>query len=148
MTPRRIAVAAAMSAMLAAALASHAGAQGGPPAMMPSAEGSWSVAAARGPAGVAALPAGLMRQPELDFADGRVTGNTACNQVMGSYSQNGTGLAFGNLASTRRACPPPSGEVERHLLDALGRTVSIRGDGRRLELLDRAGMLLAVLERR
>jgi heat shock protein HslJ len=49
--------------------------------------------------------------PTLEFAagdEGRASGNGGCNQFTGPYTQNGTSLHFGGLASTRRACADPA----------------------------------------
>ncbi len=50
------------------------------------------------------LPGGGV--PTLTFAAGepRASGNGGCNQFAGPFTENGTSLRFGPLASTRRAC--------------------------------------------
>lgn len=48
------------------------------------------------------------RRPELQFntAEKRVSGNTGCNQLSGSYTASGNNLQFGsNMVLTKMACP-------------------------------------------
>nr|WP_290919988.1 META domain-containing protein [Hyphomonas sp. 34-62-18] len=45
----------------------------------------------------------------LNFTeDGKVTGSTGCNNLMGSYTATGTTLTFSPLVTTRRACVAPA----------------------------------------
>lgn len=56
----------------------------------------------------------------LEFAkSGQVGGATGCNQYFGPVSLEGDGIAFGNLASTRKMCPPAEMDREQRLLQAL-----------------------------
>jgi heat shock protein HslJ len=48
----------------------------------------------------------------------------------------GNSLELGQIASTRMACPPPAGEVERAFLAALGRVTAWRSENGELVLLD------------
>jgi heat shock protein HslJ len=52
---------------------------------------------------------------------GRVTGSGSCNSYTGPYTQNGDALSFGNLASTRRACPQALMEQEQRFFDTLSK---------------------------
>lgn len=69
-------------------------------------------------------PAGIWRVIELDgapvvpsdevslaFEAGRVSGSTGCNRFSGRYAL-AQGFAFGDLATTRMACPGRRGELE------------------------------------
>ncbi len=87
------------------------------------------------------LPAG----PEATItfgADGRVSGTTGCNRFSGTYelasepgaAQGGRALSLSPLATTRMACPPPAGDRERRVLDALDRADRVAADGDRLVL--------------
>lgn len=52
-------------------------------------------------------------------ADGRVTGNASCNDLIGKFRQDGAGLSIGEVGTTRRLCPDPQMEQERRVLAAL-----------------------------
>ncbi len=69
----------------------------------------------------------------LTFADGKITGQ-ACNRFFGTYRITGEGIALGNAAATRMACPPPQMEAETALFAAL--STATRFD------IDDAGQLL------
>jgi heat shock protein HslJ len=61
----------------------------------------------------------------LDFGeDGSISGTDGCNRFMGSYTQNGTSLTFGPLASTMMACPDDISNQAKTFSDALGVTQS------------------------
>lgn len=61
----------------------------------------------------------------LDFEGNRIAGSAGCNTLMGSYTIDGTGgLEFGELATTRRLCPPETMTQETQLLEALGNVES------------------------
>ena len=57
-------------------------------------------------------------RPRLEFqkAEGKVTGTTGCNQLMGPYTTQGNNIAFGPLALTKRACP---GNLEDQFIQAM-----------------------------
>lgn len=77
--------------------------------------GSWTVESINGQA----VPADLRAVAELNFdvAQGRVSGSTSCNRVMGSYTATSSTISFGQLAATRMACVGNS--VEPQFLAAL-----------------------------
>jgi heat shock protein HslJ len=54
--------------------------------------------------------------------DGKVVGSTGCNRFNRTYSQNGSALTIGTLATTRRACLRQPRKREQQVLDALSRT--------------------------
>jgi heat shock protein HslJ len=68
--------------------------------------------------------------------DGRVQGSTGCNSFNGPYRAGGAEVAFGPLATTRRACADPSrAEVERRFLELLQNADGYRVGAGRLEVL-------------
>ena len=77
---------------------------------------------------------------------GRISGSDGCNNLVGSYTLNGTILAFDHMGSTMRLCPQGDAQA-RALASALGRTTSLRLEGNRLELM-RGNERLAVFEAR
>lgn len=84
----------------------------------------------------------------LAFGQGSITGRTACNRLMGSFTLTGEGLSFGPLASTMMACPPEVMELERRSLDALEATVGFDIDAEgRLLLLGPDGTALLTARR-
>lgn len=78
---------------------------------------------------------------ELDRASSRLAGQGGCNRLMGSYGLEGSALRFGELGSTRMACPWGM-ELEQAYLDALGGVRGWKRYGTTLELYDDAGRLL------
>lgn len=84
----------------------------------------------------------------VSSVDGRVQGFTGCNTFQGPYRAGGTDVAFGPLATTRRACPDEGrAEIERLMLEVLQSADGYRvGDGRldlmvdgRIRMLFQAG---------
>jgi len=56
----------------------------------------------------------------LAFETGaRVSGSTGCNSFGGTFSIDGSSLAFGPLATTKRGCERPLMDQERAVLDGL-----------------------------
>jgi heat shock protein HslJ len=47
-----------------------------------------------------------MKKPELQLENGRLSGNTGCNRINGTYTVSGNSIQFGpNLAMTKMGCP-------------------------------------------
>lgn len=55
---------------------------------------------------------------QLEVPGRKVTGNTGCNRMFGSFTVNGSEFHFGNLGSTKMACP---GYDETIYVNALNR---------------------------
>ncbi|VVM08568.1 hypothetical protein MAMC_02289 [Methylacidimicrobium cyclopophantes] len=94
------------------------------------------------------IEAGACRQePHLIFArkTPRVFGSGGCNRLIGSFQVDGDRLFLGQIASTRMACPS-GGEQEAVFLNALGRVARYRIRGRRLDLLNAAGTIVAAFQ--
>ncbi len=85
------------------------------------------------------------REPNLILRDGegRFSATVGCNQIAGTYSEEGDRLRFGPAAMTRMACRPPLDDWEKQLTDVLSRTDGWRIEGNTLELTDSAGSVLA-----
>jgi putative lipoprotein len=81
-------------------------------------------------------------------ADGRVSGDTGCNQYTGSVTIQGDELRFGLLATTMRACPEALMDQERKFLEATKqvRTFEIAETGL-LYLRDETGKTMLRLSR-
>ncbi|WP_162617995.1 META domain-containing protein [Salinicola halophilus] len=77
---------------------------------------------------------------------GRVTGSTGCNRLVGSYTLDGRELHFSPIASTRMACPGEAATLERDWTAALARTARVEQAGKRLRLIDADGQTLAELK--
>ena len=80
---------------------------------------------------------GQRREVRITLAnqDSRVIGFSGCNQLMGSYEQDGNNLRFKQMAGTMMACMPPLMELERKVLEVIGATTGYRIDGEQLTLL-------------
>jgi heat shock protein HslJ len=67
----------------------------------------------------------------------RVTGSTGCNELQGVVARGTGELTFGEIATTRRACPGDAGKLEQTLLTTLKGGLTYEVDSNRLKL--RAG---------
>lgn len=89
---------------------------------------------------VQGVPVAPQVQSSLQVAaDGKVSGHTGCNGYFGSVIIDGQAMSFGNLGSTRIACPEPAMSQEDRLLGALDGTRGYRLQNDTLLLLDGAG---------
>ena len=92
-----------------------------------------------------AAPGEGVRVPflQLTEADGRASGFSGCNRYSGSYTRAGESqLRFGQMASTRMACPGRM-EQEQRYLAMLSTVRAYDIDDRLLTLLDEQGNELA-----
>ena len=82
-------------------------------------------------------------------ADGKVSGSAGCNNYTGTYASNGSTLAFGPAATTRKMCAEPARimEQEQQFLKALESVATTRQEGDRLELRTADGALAVSLTR-
>jgi len=71
--------------------------------------------------------------PQLRFEAERVSGNDGCNNFFGGYTLEEDSLEFGQLGSTRMACPHIEG-FDRVFNKMLSMTTHYRISGNRLEL--------------
>lgn len=61
--------------------------------------------------------------PSLAFSeDGRVSGVSGCNRVMGSFTVEDGKFTFSKMGTTMMMCSPDSMEVEQVFLENLGKT--------------------------
>jgi heat shock protein HslJ len=86
---------------------------------------------------------GQQREPYvvLESASTRVVGYAGCNRIAGSYELRDEMLGFGQIRSTRMACPQLA--TEDALLKALKETRRWRIESDRLDLLDARDAVLA-----
>jgi len=80
----------------------------------------------------------------LQFAAGRASGSDGCNRFGGAYTQDGSALSFGQLATTQMACAPELMEQADAIATALSATRSHRISAGTLELLGADGKATAV----
>jgi heat shock protein HslJ len=95
--------------------------------------------------GVATVPAGV--QLTVNFGDdGVVSGSTGCNSYRGLYTEDGSSVTLGALASTLRAClSSDATNLEQAFLAALGASSSYEISGIQLTLRDADGNTQLVL---
>lgn len=89
-------------------------------------------------------------QSTVEFpGEGRAVGSTACNRFTGPVRiQPDGGIAFTEMATTRRACPPAVMAQEGRFLAALGRAWRYTlAPGDRLALFDADGRRVMLLSR-
>lgn len=67
--------------------------------------------------------------------DGKVSGFTGCNQLMGGYTVAAEVLRFTQLGSTRMMCPAPAMQLESAVLAHLNSVTGFRIEGEQLILL-------------
>lgn len=82
-----------------------------------------------------------MRTPdmELDVPNRRVSGNTGCNRMTGSFTVDGDEFHFGNLATTKMGCP---GYDETVYIDAIGKVNRFRLNNDQLSLYRDSTLLM------
>ncbi|MFS8153409.1 META domain-containing protein [Vreelandella titanicae] len=76
----------------------------------------------------------------------RLAGATGCNTLMGSYRVENERIEFGQIASTKIACPKPQMKTEQDFLAALKQVTAWSVNGARLVLLGDNSEPLAVFE--
>ncbi len=77
----------------------------------------------------------VIEDPGVEFGtDGRITGRTGLNRMMGSFEVVDGELRCSPLATTRMAGPPELMDQENRLLAALAEPATIELDGDRLVL--------------
>ncbi len=64
--------------------------------------------------------------PTLAFQGRSVTGSTGCNRYFGEVSVTETGVVFGPMGVSRRACAPEIMDLENDFLAALRRSTVLR----------------------
>ncbi len=62
---------------------------------------------------------GELPRLEIQLTEGRVTGTTGCNRLMGPVQADSRQIKFGSLAITRMACPGEVARLEGDFLEAL-----------------------------
>jgi heat shock protein HslJ len=81
----------------------------------------------------------------LDAKTHRVSGAGGCNQLVGGWKVDGDRIEFGQMASTMMACAHGM-DAEGEFLKALESANRWRVSGQELELMDGAGLVVAVFE--
>jgi heat shock protein HslJ len=82
------------------------------------------------------------------FEEGRVAGNSSCNQLAGTYELQAGSLEFSKIASTNRRCHPALMEQEARFLAALQRVAKAQFVKGLLVLLDANDEMLFRASRR
>jgi len=132
--------AASASALGLAALAWPSGGTRAEPATVTLASTSWTVTSVTGFEGT--VPGGVALVFE---AGGRFGGSGGCNRVMGSYTQSGGALSLGEVARTRKMCPPPVMAFEEALLAAMSKVTAVgRTAGGEVVMSGTSGRLIAL----
>lgn len=75
--------------------------------------------------------------------DGSVNGHGGCNRFSGSLEQSDSGIAVGQLSTTRMACADVVMSRESAFIDAVQKTTDFKSGGERMSLLDKDGGVLA-----
>ncbi|WP_249975947.1 META domain-containing protein [Vreelandella olivaria] len=76
----------------------------------------------------------------------RLAGSTGCNTLVGSYRVARESLTFGQIATTKMACPEAQMRNEQAMLTILGQVGHWQVSGSTLSLKDADGNLLALFE--
>lgn len=73
--------------------------------------------------------------------DGKMSGNTGCNQYTTTYTIKDDQLTVGFPATTRKLCPPELMEQEQQFISALQKGSKMSRNGEKWEVRDSAGAL-------
>ncbi len=76
--------------------------------------------------------------------DGKVTGNTGCNSLSGTYAEADGKITFSSVATTRIACPGPQGQLERSVMAVLDGPVDAKIEANKLVLRHPSGKGLSL----
>jgi heat shock protein HslJ len=77
--------------------------------------------------------------PGATFKDGQLEATTGCNTASGPFTQDGTTIAIGPLASTKQACQDPMATIETAYLHALDTVDTAVGNDTTLLLKESTG---------
>ena len=87
--------------------------------------------------------------PWLEFIrEGRLSGFTGCNLLSGGWRMEGGQIRIGPLATTKRGCLGPEGDIERRVLAALSEQSRVTRDGAKLVFLGSSGARFEFVEAR
>jgi putative lipoprotein len=78
-------------------------------------------------------------------SEGSVAGSSGCNVFSGSYTDDGTTLSIGPLATTRRACAIPIMQQEQAFLTALQASTQYELTSQQLTLRNPEGAIQVTL---
>lgn len=121
------------SLLLAAGCGGNDGPRGGPLT-----DTLWVLSSYPADAGLTEVPATV--RSDIQFADGKVSGNSGVNQFAGGYESTDEGaLTIGQLASTMMAGPEDATKVETAVLAALAEVAEYYADDSTLKLYDGEG---------
>jgi len=70
--------------------------------------------------------------PWLDFTADRLSGFTGCNQLSGTWRDEGGEIRLGALAATKRGCLGPASDLERRVLAAMSERARVSREGAKL----------------
>ncbi len=85
------------------------------------------------------VPDGVSVDAEFDGTASTVAGSAGCNRYTGGYTQSGSDLTFGPLATTQMACIGPAMDVERAYLANLAAAASFTASAEALTIHDADG---------
>jgi heat shock protein HslJ len=85
------------------------------------------------------VPDGVSVDAEFDGTASTVAGSAGCNRYMGPFTQSGSDLTFGPLATTQMACIGPASDVERAYLANLAAAASYTASTEALTIHDADG---------
>lgn len=101
---------------------------------------SWKVSGVN--TGTALVTSALTEKLTLDFGtDGTVSGSGGCNRFNGPYTQDGTTITIGEMASTSMACAEDVQQLEDQYFAALAAATQVERSGDRLTLRDDGGAM-------
>lgn len=110
----------------------------------------WTVVAMADADGrLADVPAGVAIDLGFDATASRVAGSAGCNRYSATATVDGTTVAFGPAAASKRLCGAPEGlmALEARFLRALAQVAGAAFEGARLELRAADGTPLLALAR-
>lgn len=87
-------------------------------------------------------PIEKLQNVEINFTDSTVSGKAPCNRYTGSYTTKGTGIKFGNIASTMMYCDNKMNEEDAFFMLLRTRISAFTVNGDTLYLRDGASNIV------
>ena len=105
---------------------------------------SWEVKVIKGEAII--LDSAAM--PFIKLSEGRLSGFTACNHLMGKYELNRQKVSFPEVGGTKMFCRNPYGNVEQALYESLKSVVSWKIKKEKLYFYNHEKACVIILEKK
>lgn len=86
--------------------------------------------------------------PFIKLSEGRLSGFTACNHLMGKYDLCRKKVSFPEVGGTKKFCPNPYGNIEKELYESLKSVVSWKIKKEKLYFYNHEKACVMILEKK